>query len=481
MPIKQMCQVIDQLRTVVLRDGGGYSDIELLERFVRDRDTAALAMLVERHGPMVWGVCRRLLSRHQDCEDAFQATFLVLVRKAASLTKRELLANWLYGVAQKTALRARSAAFKQAARERQVSDMPEPAAATDQLWDQMQPVFDEEMSRLPDKYRSVIVLCDLEGKSRREAAELLDCPEGTVAGRLARARALLAKRLARHGIVATGSILATLLTTEAATAAMPSTIVSSTVQAATLFAAGHAAASGVISANAVALSEGVLRAMLLSKLKIAAFAFVIAALLALGGANLCQNLAEAQTRGTDATPGVAAAQREQPKDGASLKGKIGAIDTQNRTITLVTTTFDRKAGEATEKETVLNIAKDAVITQDGVTTKLEDLKRGFTTTVKSNEKTALAITVDGATVKGQFKSMNSERNTITIVAGRDMGDKVYHLLKTTKVTVSGGKAGKVQDLQPGAEIVLTLSVLGDNTVVRIDPAQVVEKKKRGER
>lgn len=118
MPTNQMCQVIDQLRTTLLRDGGALTDCELLDRFVSERDASAVAMLVERHGPMVWGVCRRLLSRHQDVEDAFQATFLVLVRKAASLQKKDLLANWLYGVAQKTALRARAAAFKRGTREK---------------------------------------------------------------------------------------------------------------------------------------------------------------------------------------------------------------------------------------------------------------------------------------------------------------------------------------------------------------------------
>src|SRR5262245_37708928 len=171
-------------------------DGPLLARFVACRDEAAFAALVRRHGPLVLGVCRRVLRHAQDAEDAFQATFLVLVRKAASIVPRERGANWIYGVAHQTALKARATAARRKGRERQVTGMPEPAVAEQDHWRDLQPLLDEELSRLPDKYRSVIVLCDLEGKSRKETARQLGCPEGTVAGRLARARAMLAKRLA---------------------------------------------------------------------------------------------------------------------------------------------------------------------------------------------------------------------------------------------------------------------------------------------
>src|SRR5262249_40853037 len=149
--------------------------------FLERRDEAALAALVKRHGPMVWGVCRRLLSHH-DAEDAFQATFLVLVRKAASVVPRRMVGNWLYGVAHHTALQARRTAARRKARERQVTEMPEPAVTDQDLWRDLRPLLDEALSRLPDKYRAVIVLCDLEGKTRRETAGQLGVPEGTVAG-----------------------------------------------------------------------------------------------------------------------------------------------------------------------------------------------------------------------------------------------------------------------------------------------------------
>src|SRR5476651_51345 len=128
MATSQMSDVIQQIRrTVLLRGEEGLTDGHLLEDYVSRREEAALAALVRRHGPMVWGVCRRILRTHHDAEDAFQATFLVLIRKAGSVRKREMVGNWLYGVAHQTALKARAMAAKQFAREKQVADMPEPA------------------------------------------------------------------------------------------------------------------------------------------------------------------------------------------------------------------------------------------------------------------------------------------------------------------------------------------------------------------
>src|SRR5437016_3858172 len=208
MVTRSMQGVIQHLRKAVLvRDGAGLTDGQLLTLFIERRDEAAFEALVRRHGPMVLGVCRRLLRNHQDAEDAFQATFLVLVRKAASVLPRGLVANWLYGVARQTALKARATVATREGRERQVATMPEPAGREQDLWCELQPLLDEELGRLPDKYRAVLVLCDLEGKTRKEAARQLRVPEGTVAGRLARARAMLAMRLARRGLVVSGGML----------------------------------------------------------------------------------------------------------------------------------------------------------------------------------------------------------------------------------------------------------------------------------
>src|ERR1022692_2856740 len=189
--------VIQHLRkTLYLQDEVGLSDAQLLERFIAHRDEAAFAALVRRHGSMVMGVCLRAVHNHQDAEDAFQATFLILVRKAASIASRELLANWLYGVAYNTARKAKASNIKRQAKEKQVTERPDPAMAGQELWsDDLQALLDQELNRLPEKYRVPIILCDLEGKTRKDAALQLGCPEGSLSSRLSRARVMLAKRL----------------------------------------------------------------------------------------------------------------------------------------------------------------------------------------------------------------------------------------------------------------------------------------------
>jgi len=289
MATRQMTEVIRHLRRMVLlRDEAGLTDGQLLEDYLSRDNEAALAALVQRHGPMVWGVCRRVLCNYHDAEDAFQATFLVLVRKAASITSRELLASWLYGVAHQTALKARATAAKRRARERQVTEMPEPAVTEEEVWRDLQPLLDEELSRLPGKYRVVIVLCDLEGKTRKEVAQQLGCPEGTVAGRLARARVRLAKRLAQRGVAFSGGMLAAVLSQKGASAGVPTSVVSSTIKAAGRFAAGQAAATSVISVKVAALTEGVLKAMFLHKIKGVMAVLVVMAAVGMGVSGLLQ-------------------------------------------------------------------------------------------------------------------------------------------------------------------------------------------------
>jgi RNA polymerase sigma factor (sigma-70 family) len=265
-------------RTALLPDGAGLTDGQLLEGFISRRDEAALAVLVKRHGPMVWGVCRRVLRNYHDAEDAFQATFLVLVRKAASIASRELVANWLYGVAHRTALKARATAASRRGRERQVTDLPEPATTEPGLGDDLQPLLDWELSHLPDKYRIAIVLCDLEGKTRKEAARQLGVPEGTLAARVARARGMLAKRLARQGLVPAVGALGLALAQKAA--AVPAVVVSSTIKAASALAAGQASAAGAVSPRVAALTDGALKTMLPSKLRVAVVLLLALAALA---------------------------------------------------------------------------------------------------------------------------------------------------------------------------------------------------------
>ena len=239
-------------------------DANLLRGYLRDRDEAAFAALVRRHGPMVHGVCYRVLHNHADAQDAFQATFLILVRKAASLRSPALLANWLYGVAFRTAQEARRSA---ALRRTKEAMMAPKAESHEEMTDELRAALDVVLERLPDKYRVVVVLCDLEGKTRKEAARQLGWPEGTVAGRLARGRAMLAKRLARRGLMLSAAALAEQLGESAGASSMTTSLLARTVEAASVYSTKRAV-GGVLSASAVRLAEGVLKSMLLTKLKI---------------------------------------------------------------------------------------------------------------------------------------------------------------------------------------------------------------------
>jgi RNA polymerase sigma factor (sigma-70 family) len=280
MPTSPLSVVIPHLLADVAPGGGGMTDGELLAHFLSCRDDTALAALVRRHAPMVWGVCRRLLRNPHDAEDAFQATFLVLVRKAAD-APGQAVASWLHGVARQTAVRLRVTAAKRGRRETQVANMPEPTAAEvrDTDW---QSVLDEELGRLPDHYRGVVVLCDLEGLTRREAARQLGIPEGSVASRLARARAMLAKRLTRRGLVLPGGSVAAALSAGSASGSAPPALVASTIKAVTLVAAGRAAAAGVISAPVAAIAEGVMNAMSIAKVRGVVALVLVACTLAAG-------------------------------------------------------------------------------------------------------------------------------------------------------------------------------------------------------
>jgi RNA polymerase sigma factor (sigma-70 family) len=268
-------------RAALSPDAAGLADGQLLESFVARRDEAAFEALVRRHGPMVMGVCRRVLHHEQDAEDAFQATFLVLARKAARLLPRDRLANWLYGVAYYAALKARAATLKRRAKESQAAFTPRATLpGLDDLLD-LQSLLDQELSRLPDKYREPVVLCELEGKSRKEVAGLLGIPQGTLSSRLATARRMLAKRLSRHGVPAVGAAVAALAPLSAS-AGPEAALVTATVRAAGLL----VARAGGVSARVVALMEGVLRMMFLSKLKVAGAVLLVVGLVCAGGAGV---------------------------------------------------------------------------------------------------------------------------------------------------------------------------------------------------
>jgi RNA polymerase sigma factor (sigma-70 family) len=274
----QLTGVVGHLRRMA---GGppptGLTDRQLLAGFAAAGDPAAFAALVERHGPMVLRVCRRVLRQEQDAEDAFQATFLVLAAKAGSIRKAEALASWLHGVAHRVALRARRDAGRRRRHEREAQAMAAKTQAAEAEWHEVQAALDEEIGALPEVYRAPFVLCFLEGKSRAEAARELGLKEGTVWSRLSQARKRLHERLGRRGIVLPALLAVAALSGRAARAT-PARLIRSTVQAA----AGRAARAGAAPARVVALAEGVSKAMTMTQLRTVVLCLVTAALVALG-------------------------------------------------------------------------------------------------------------------------------------------------------------------------------------------------------
>jgi RNA polymerase sigma factor (sigma-70 family) len=253
--LRHICRLMVAERTREL------TDAQLLQCFAAQREEDAFAALVQRHGRLVWRVCRNVLGNEHDAEDAFQATFLVLARNVGAIRKQVALASWLHGTAYRTALRAKRDAAVRRARERREMTMPAKSLPDDVLREAMS-MLDEEIQRLSPKQRSVFVLCSLEGKSQAEAAAQLGWKDGTVSGTLARARRQLREALARRGLTLSAALAAVALGREAASAALPAGLARVTVKAALGFAAGNTTAAVT---TAVSLAERVTRTMLLTR------------------------------------------------------------------------------------------------------------------------------------------------------------------------------------------------------------------------
>ncbi len=305
----QVTRFLEELRSMGPQPRA-VTDGELLGAFISHRDEAAFEALVRRHGPMVLSVCRRVLGEVHDAEDAFQATFLVLARKAASIRHRQTVSSWLHGVAHRTALHANRSRSRRQSREKQVIDMPHPTVASAESLADWQPLLDRELSAMPEKYRLPIVLCDLEGRSRKEVAGQLRIPEGTLSNRLTTARQMLAQRLARQGFAVSAAAVMSLLGQQTAVASVPPILIGATVKAAVAF-----SVSAVVQASTrvTALTEGVLKTMLLSELRSVLIIGIAVSLLGLaGGLSSLHSAAGQPAPGVDPTtsPG------EQPAAGA---------------------------------------------------------------------------------------------------------------------------------------------------------------------
>ncbi len=302
------------------------SDGELVRRFAAQCDGAAFEALLVRHGPMVLSVCRRVLHHLQDAEDAFQATFLVLARKAGSLQRQASVGNWLYGVARRVALGARAAAARRSIHEKRArtGTVADPLAEISLR--EGQAVLDAEVSRLPDKYRAPLVLCCLEGMTRDEAARQLGYAVNTVKNRLERGRQLLRARLTRRGLTLSAALAASLLGEGLAQADLPAALARSALQAATVH-GGNAAAGAASLPHAVfALAEGTLRAMAWTKLNLCAALLLALGLLATGAGLLARIAAAPKSPPSEpsAQAGVSEKAIRFPKERCSAWGPSGS-------------------------------------------------------------------------------------------------------------------------------------------------------------
>jgi RNA polymerase sigma factor (sigma-70 family) len=295
------------------------SDREQLDRFLARRDEAAFAALVRRHGPMVLGVCRRLLRHDQDAEDAFQAVFLILARRADAIRKRESLASWLHGVARRVAGKARAQAIQQPApvRPELEPEMSQREPPDEVSWRELCAVLDDELARLPASCRAALVLCYLQGRTQDEAALQLGWSKSTLRRRLEQGRLLLGARLTRRGVSLPAALGAALLIDRAAAATVPCGLLGPTVRAALGWTADRAAVTAEIPARAAALADGVLRTLAVSRVKLTTAVLLMAGVLAAAAGLLAGQTPAPPPAGKQAgAPAPAAREEARAKAGA---------------------------------------------------------------------------------------------------------------------------------------------------------------------
>jgi RNA polymerase sigma factor (sigma-70 family) len=470
--------LLERLRGVLPRPAAGeLSDGQLLERYLAGREEAAFALLLRRHGPMVLGVCRRVLRQEQAAEDAFQATFLVLVRRAEAIRPRERVGPWLYGVAYRTALKARTLA----ARRRQVErDAARPAALVEARDpDDLRPLLDQHLSRLPDCYRVPLVLCDLQGRARRDVARQLGLPEGTLSSRLARARALLGRRLGRRGAALSAGAVAAVLCGEAR-AALPEPLVAATARAAVSLAAGQA---GAVPAQILLVTEGVLRAMTIAKFRVAAAALVSLAVIGLGGGVLTHRALAGKPAGLhERDRGEDAPKAAQQIDDRLIRDRLIRVEVQmprggdggepvirvdGRPVKKdrLAGALSRAAGDG--RVAGLRIEADAEAPHAAVIAVLDAAAAAAIPRVyigPPRDKDAKEET--GPSVVAVVKGLDYHKHTLTAVSGnkKDGKEKTYELAKDVRVVLNDGltkddkgRNGSLTDLAPGATAELQLT------------------------
>jgi|GEM_PF-5347897 len=308
----------------------GASDAQLLERFVVHHDDSAFESLVSRHGPLVLGVCRGVLGKREDVDDAFQATFLVLAAKAHRLSVEKTLGSWLYRVALRIALHAKTDAQRRRRREHHAVELQQTASAPS-LDPDLRELLLEEVDRLPERYRAPVLLCHFRGFSLNEAASSLGCPPGTVSGRLTRARHLLRSRLTRRGVSLSSSLLAsTLAAVTDARAAVPGLLEETTVEMAVHLLAEKTVQTRIISTSVALLMKGAMRSMLLSKARIMGATFLTLALVTFGAMESRRMVLSAgQPERTPEQSSHSSNAASPPEAGAMVVDRITASELKN--------------------------------------------------------------------------------------------------------------------------------------------------------
>lgn len=471
-------------------------DRELLRRFVEERDEAAFATLVERHGPLVLGVCRRTLRNEQDAEDVLQATFLVLVRKAGSISRQDAVGSWLYGVAHRLALKVRAQTARwQAAQEKYAAEATRPTATDSLSVAESQRLLDEELQCLPEKYRAPILLCCLEGKSRDEAARELGWAAGAVKIRLERGRDLLRRRLARRGLTLSTALFTTLLATDAVAATLPVRLVANLVEVGMKFAAGQSL-TGLVPASVHTLAQGMLQAMAAAKLKAAASIVLLVGVLGAGagaftymrlgrisetphelpsnefafGRPRAQSLSEPaaveETRPESSLPAPvpASAEKSDPRpESRTAAGVIRSVQGDRQALTV----------RIQEMDTTYPLASEVRVFIDGREARLDDLRAAYRVkiTLTEDEKQILRVAAEGQVVSCSLRTVDADRHTIMVLWRQ--GDlrtspslRTLDVARDARVLIEG-KQAQLADLEQGMELRFQFSVDG-KTILGIE-------------
>jgi RNA polymerase sigma factor (sigma-70 family) len=450
--VRRIRELFDHLRA------SPHADSELLTRYRLHHDQEAFSSLVRRHGPMVWGVCRRVLRDTHAAEDAFQATFLVLAQKADAVRPPERLGAWLYAVAYRTALKARGRAYRQQRTERYYAseNLTPQQLNTDSA--ELQQFLDEQLLALPAKYREPLLLCAIRGLNKTQAAEQLGLAEGTVSSRLARARQMLRQRLERRGVMVPAGALTALLSAETLAAAVPSTLSVQTIETAN----GHSLVSPAVQL----LAHEVTRSMTLLKLKSLSAVTLIVALSGSGIGLYTLHADEKKTKPAGDKPAVqpekpgpkpakpVAPDGEKPVKPAVRKagGKVASVDPQANTLMLAI------KGDSGIVERLVKVAPEAKIFVNGKEARLADVPKNSTAAIlMATEKegelpTAIEVRITGSIVSGIVAKVSNN----TIVLEGEKAARTFALATDAKVLVNG-QVAKLADVPAGSKATITLT------------------------